>query len=192
MQSNEETQREKIDGISTNVDNAKSQIGDDISTIPLKNKENQKQIIENSEINGKMISSIPEQNKPINIISTTLKTNIENKENSQNIESSFSSQTIKTTIKDQIIQNSQSTIPKEPPKNFLGKTTILNQDFENQDYEINESTVPRENLENMKDIIASGQVKISDNISLNENNYDLAGFIKVSDILFILIELFLL
>ena len=80
----------------------------------------------------------------------------------------------------------------ETPKNFLGKTTIPNKNYVYQDNEINESTEPRENLENMKDIIASGQVKISDNISLNENNYGLAGFIKVSDILFILIELFLL
>ena len=199
MQSNEEVKKEKTDEISTNVEKAISQIDDNISTIPLKDKENQKQIIENSEINEKMISSIPEQNKPMNKISTSLKTNIQNKEiafpqnlNSQNIESSFSSQTIKTIIKNQIIQNNKSTIPKETPKNFLGKTTILNQNFENQDNKINGSNVPRENMEDIKDIINSGEIKISDNTSLNENNYDLAGFIKVSDILFILIELFLL
>ena len=199
MQSNEEIKKEKTDEISTNVEKAKSQIDDNISTIPLKDKENQKQIIENSEINEKMISSIPEKNKPMNKISTSLKTNMENKEiafpqnlNSQNIESSFSSQSFKTIIKNQIIQNNKSTIPKETPKNFLGRTIILNQNFENQDNKINGSNAPRENMEDIKDIINSREMKISDNTSLNENNYDLAGFIKVSDILFILIELFLL
>lgn len=211
LESNKQTQKEKNDAIPTNLrENVKTYIDENnISTIPNKNYKTQKLIIENSEINDKIISSFPKQNNHKNLISSTLSQNIKSQEiisipqshpqkiKSHIIESTFSKQfktNIKITPKSQINQYSQTTFPKESAKNFLGKSTILNQDSENQDNKINKSTKPKENIENMKDsysIIDSEQEKATDYNSLNENNYNLSGFIKMPNLLIILIGIIL-
>ena len=112
MKNNEQTNKEIIDDISTNPN-------DNIKT----------------KFDKSIISSIP-GNKAKDNMSTNLNQNIKEQEilssseisNSQNlkphaIETSFPKQTIQT----QINQNGQSTIPKDEPKHFLGKSTIPQQ-----------------------------------------------------------------
>ena len=180
MQNKEQTNKEIIDDISTNPnDNIKTQFDKSI------------------------ISSIPD-NKAKDNMSTNLNQNIKEQEilssseisNSQNlknhaVESSFPKQTIQT----QINQNGQSTIPKDEPKHFLGKSTIPQQNSVDQDSQINISIIQNENKENIKEkdiVIDSEQIQKSDNTPLNGSSYDLSGFIRLSNILLILIELFLL